>query len=122
MHSLQVSQSNRTLSLSVSGQQLTSVPFPTLKQHSRFSKNHLTCTHERGIRQGNNCITFKQLTHVCFLLDHDDEHNIAINQLCGLSYDKKIYDSSEPVQEIAFWGYDLDVEIRSSRDPHIRFG
>ena len=26
------------------------------------------------------------------------------------------------MQEVQFFGYDIDVEVRSSRDPHIRFG
>jgi hypothetical protein len=98
------------------------MPFLTLKQHNRFSKNHYTCKHENGIRQMNNCITYRKLTHLCLMLNHDDEDNLYVASHCGLKYDNRIEDSTQAVQEVDFTDYELEVEVRSSRDPHIRFG
>lgn len=50
MHSLQTYKSNKTLSLIINGQELESLPFATIKQHSRFTKNHYSCTAEKGLR------------------------------------------------------------------------
>ena len=63
-----------------------------------------------------------KLTRLCLFINHDDQNQMTLGHSCGSSYDEKIVDSSEPVQEIDFSGYDFELELRSSRDPHIRFG
>ena len=70
----------------------------------------------------NNCITYRKLTHLCLMLNHDDEDNLYVASHCGLKYDNRIEDSTQAVQEVDFTDYELEVEVRSSRDPHIRFG
>ena len=37
---------------------------------------------------GTTCIHFYKVTHVCVYLDHDDEDNLAISGICGVTYDE----------------------------------
>ena len=74
--------------------------FTTLTEKKHFSKNHVSCSGENGLLQGNHCIIFYKLTHICLLLNHDDLTNITMPELCGVDYKERLEDSSEPVQEV----------------------
>lgn len=41
---------------------------------------------------------------------------------CGFKYDQQIEDSREPIQDIDFVDYPIDIEVRSVHDPHYKFG
>ena len=89
------------MTVDISGLQVPTMKLRMLHDKKRFTKNHHQCTAQRGLLQGHNCITFQKISHICLMVDHENEKVPFISDNCGLKYEEKVSDATQAVPEHA---------------------